>query len=858
MLLRAADDRRRGAPRLRSARPEVPAALEAVVARCLEPDPDDRYASAADLAADLQAVADDRPLRHASEPWPARTARWARRNRRFLATAVPVLLAVTVIAGVVVRERLLREQLLTKARRLFDEGAASEAAGDFARAAVQFESVARLIDQPEPATGDQPSAGPGALFGSPESLRQQARHRFKLAERIARFRADADALFAAGESLRFRLAGFGGDPDAAAHELLRRLRPFRVFSAADWLERPDLKLLDDARRERLIAEADELLFLWAAVALDHEGDPASLGRAAEVCDRALTFTRSQGPWLALKSRLAERYGPPAASSSLPRGEPTPLGEFEWGVLLLQEGRFGEAVAQLRSAARGDEGNYWYQYYLAFAHDEKGRGDADRNEALRHYEVALALKPQSPWVRFSLARLYRQRGVWAQARAGLLQAIEDDEALPAADRDPVLVGKARLELGLVLQAVGDLGGARDEYDRVISADPSGDLARAARLNRAKLDADSGDFAAARAAYDAALSDPAAPDQQTARLTRALLSLRSGDAARAEADLSALLDASGLAGAARSEVLAYRAEARLAQRRAGAAAADADEAYRLRPGPRTDRLRTRARIAQGRAEGLHVARPEDLASLPYNGPPLRDDLRALTAPLRRLAATPRRPDDPDAQEARLTLAVVLAALGDPAADSEATRAVAASALSVRPYLTRARVRRFAGRLAAAREDAEKAVALEPDDPRAWALRGQLRAESGDPKGGLADLGIASTLGDDRTARAPRAAALMAAGDALGAAREWSAALAVDPDDASAYLGRAEAFLALDQWDQAVADLEQSLAWADGRPDLAARIILTYARCLPRRPSQVPRFFAVVRAALLPHSAAVDRSS
>ena len=41
-----------------------------MIRRCLEPDPADRYALAAELAADLQAVADDAPLCFAREPEP--------------------------------------------------------------------------------------------------------------------------------------------------------------------------------------------------------------------------------------------------------------------------------------------------------------------------------------------------------------------------------------------------------------------------------------------------------------------------------------------------------------------------------------------------------------------------------------------------------------------------------------------------------------------------------------------------------------------------------------------------------------------------------------------------------------------
>ncbi len=70
VLLRAAEDRRLRPPRLREAFPEAPPALDVVVARCLAPAPDDRYANAGELAADLQAVADDAPLPFARDPGP--------------------------------------------------------------------------------------------------------------------------------------------------------------------------------------------------------------------------------------------------------------------------------------------------------------------------------------------------------------------------------------------------------------------------------------------------------------------------------------------------------------------------------------------------------------------------------------------------------------------------------------------------------------------------------------------------------------------------------------------------------------------------------------------------------------------
>src|SRR5690606_1680775 len=60
-------------PRPRDLAPQLPAELEAVVLRCLEKDPDDRYGTAGDLADDLaRFLADERVLATARGPGPVR------------------------------------------------------------------------------------------------------------------------------------------------------------------------------------------------------------------------------------------------------------------------------------------------------------------------------------------------------------------------------------------------------------------------------------------------------------------------------------------------------------------------------------------------------------------------------------------------------------------------------------------------------------------------------------------------------------------------------------------------------------------------------------------------------------------
>jgi Tfp pilus assembly protein PilF len=190
------------------------------------------------------------------------------------------------------------------------------------------------------------------------------------------------------------------------------------------------------------------------------------------------------------------------------------------------------------------------------------------------------------------------------------------------------------------------------------------------------------------------------------------------------------------------------------------------------------------------------------------------------------------------------VILAALHDPDADAVAGRAVALAPLSPQVYLVRARVRYQLGRLLAARDDVERGMALHPDEPRLWELRGRLKTDAGDPGGALLDLDRAIQLGAQGTARGPRAIALLALGDAEQAAGDWTLALKHDPENPRAYLGRARAFLWLGQWDLARADLEQAAAWTEDWAGLGPRIVLEYALCLPARREQVPRVLALAR--------------
>jgi serine/threonine-protein kinase len=89
-------------PRPRSIRRDVPRALEAVCLKAMALRPEDRYATALDLADDVGRWQADEPVTAWHEPWPDRARRWVKRHRTpVVAALAAVLLTATVFGGCV-------------------------------------------------------------------------------------------------------------------------------------------------------------------------------------------------------------------------------------------------------------------------------------------------------------------------------------------------------------------------------------------------------------------------------------------------------------------------------------------------------------------------------------------------------------------------------------------------------------------------------------------------------------------------------------------------------------------------------------------------------------------------------------
>jgi tetratricopeptide (TPR) repeat protein len=101
--------RHAGIPSARSWNPSVPKDLDALLSKCLDPAPEKRYDSAAQLADDLSLFLRDYPLGHLPHiPLSVRMHKFTRRNRRALAGTALLAITVSFSAVYLRHERVAR------------------------------------------------------------------------------------------------------------------------------------------------------------------------------------------------------------------------------------------------------------------------------------------------------------------------------------------------------------------------------------------------------------------------------------------------------------------------------------------------------------------------------------------------------------------------------------------------------------------------------------------------------------------------------------------------------------------------------------------------------------------------------
>jgi eukaryotic-like serine/threonine-protein kinase len=215
---------RRGAcPPPRQVNPGVPRPLEAVCRRAMALDPADRYATATDLAADVERWLADEAVAAYREPAATRLGRWSRRHRARVAGAAG--LAVAALVGLA----LLAAREYQGRRRLAGEHARTEEARDQARA---YEREAReVVNKYLVSLAGLPPVGADVNQLRRDLLLEGRNY----LQEFLRRRGGDDALQAELARARARLAqvlAALGEPVAAAAELQLALEAYRRLGQA--------------------------------------------------------------------------------------------------------------------------------------------------------------------------------------------------------------------------------------------------------------------------------------------------------------------------------------------------------------------------------------------------------------------------------------------------------------------------------------------------------------------------------------------------------------------------------------------------------------------------------------------------
>jgi tRNA A-37 threonylcarbamoyl transferase component Bud32 len=109
-------------PRPRSVEPSIPPALDAICARAMARERDNRYPCVDDLTEDVQRFLADEPVRAYREPWTQRLARWARHHR------IETVAVVAALAGILLAAAVANVQLAHLGRQEHQTRLAAEQA----------------------------------------------------------------------------------------------------------------------------------------------------------------------------------------------------------------------------------------------------------------------------------------------------------------------------------------------------------------------------------------------------------------------------------------------------------------------------------------------------------------------------------------------------------------------------------------------------------------------------------------------------------------------------------------------------------------------------------------------------------
>jgi len=451
--------------RLRRINKAIPAELETIVHKALEKNPQDRYATARELADDLERFVKDEPIRAKRPGLLARGRKWARRHRPIVWAAAVVLLLAGVFGG--------SSGLWWLQKRAGAEGEARAAV----REAVQLQQEEKWA---EALSAVRRAEGVLAGFGADPELRRQVEQLGKdleMARRLEEARLQGAAVKDGHFDEQARMAAY--------------VEAFQWYG----LDLDNLNPLEAGERMHLCSIRMQMaaaLDDWAGV---RKGNNVSGWKHLVVIARVA----DPDPW---RNRLRDTL-----ENEREKRDPRALEELAASArgdelapataVLLAEIARGTPAAKptlkvLQELQQRHPADFWVSHTLGYGLHELQPPHLE--EAIRYLTAAVALRPQSPGAHVNLARALHDKAQMDEAIAEYREAIrlkkdhagahrnlgnaldkngQLDEAI-AEHQEAIRLNKddadAHLSLGIALYDKKDVNGAIQEYRKAIDLDP----------------------------------------------------------------------------------------------------------------------------------------------------------------------------------------------------------------------------------------------------------------------------------------------------------------------------------------------------------------------------------------------------
>jgi serine/threonine protein kinase/Flp pilus assembly protein TadD len=414
--------------------PAVPSELETVVLKAMAKEPAERYATAQELADDLERFLKDEPIRARRPTVLQRLRKWARRHRPVVGSAAVMLLIVlTVVAASVgwtahdVAERRARAQ----------HEARDQAEKDIE---ALVKEVVWLQDQGKPieALAASRRAEARATGGDVSPQRR---------EQVAQLRKDADMVL---ELEDIRLDAGWRRYGSKSGRYLAAFEHYGIPLTTLTVEEAAGRIKGSAIRSQLVVALDHwwitTIPLFTGVWVRR--DVVSLTAIAQLADADPRRREMRDAWQ--KQNMAAFQG----LANDPAVLDQPAATLDVLATRLEARSTEAAVALLRQAQRRYPDDLWLNYHLAerLKLMRPPRGD----EAIGFCRAALARRPQSAALRLALGAALSFQGKLAEAEAEYRALILLQPTLPDAHN----------RLGVVLKRQGRLGEAEVAFRTAI--------------------------------------------------------------------------------------------------------------------------------------------------------------------------------------------------------------------------------------------------------------------------------------------------------------------------------------------------------------------------------------------------------